>query len=36
MNPLLDNDFLIKLINDRNRTIYARIISLNQYEHPIE
>lgn len=36
MNPLLDNDFLIKLINDRNRIIYARIISLNQYEHPIE
>ena len=36
MNPLLDNDFLIKLNNDRNRTIYAHVISLNQYEHPIE
>ena len=36
MNPLLDNDFLIKLVNDRNRIIYARIISLNQHEHPIE
>ncbi len=36
MNPLLDSDFLIQLNNDRNRTIYAHIISLNQYEHPIE
>lgn len=36
MNPLLDNDFLIKLNNDRNRTIYAHIISLNQQEEPIE
>lgn len=36
MNPLLDSNFLIKLDNDKNRTIYARIISLNQYEHPIE
>ena len=36
MNPLLDSDFLVKLNNDKNRTIYARIISLNQYEHPIE
>ena len=36
MNPLLDTDFLIKLNNDRNRTIYAHVISLNQYEHPIE
>jgi hypothetical protein len=30
MNPLLDNDFLIKLNNDRNRTVYAHIISLTQ------
>lgn len=36
MNPLLDNVFLTKLNNDRNRTIYARIISLNQQEYPIE
>lgn len=36
MNPLLDSEFLVKLNNDKNRTIYARIISLNQYEHPIE
>ena len=36
MNPLLDSNFLVKLNNDKNRTIYARIISLNQYEHPIE
>ena len=36
MNPLLDNEFLIKLNNDKNRTIYAHVISLNQYEHPIE
>ena len=36
MNPLLDSEFLIRLNNDRNRTIYAHIISLNQYEHPIE
>ena len=36
MNPLLDSNFLIKLNNDKNRTIYAHIISLNQYEHPIE
>ena len=36
MNPLLDSDFLIKLNNDKNRTIYAHVISLNQYEHPIE
>jgi len=36
MDPLLDNEFLIKLNNDRNRTIYAHVISLNQYEHPIE
>lgn len=35
-NPLLDTDFLKKLDSDRNRTIYARIISLNQQEHPIE
>ena len=36
MNPLLDSNFLIKLNNDKNRTIYAHVISLNQYEHPIE
>ena len=36
MNPLLDSEFLIQLNNDRNRTIYAHVISLNQYEHPIE
>ena len=36
MNPLLDSNFLIQLNNDRNRTIYAHVISLNQYEHPIE
>ena len=36
MNPLLDSNFLVKLNNDRNRTIYAHVISLNQYEHPIE
>ena len=36
MNPLLDSEFLIKLNNDKNRTIYAHVISLNQYEHPIE
>lgn len=36
MNPLLDNNFLIKLNNDRNRTVYAHIISLNQQEEPIE
>ena len=36
INPLLDNEFLVKLNNDRNRTIYAHVISLNQYEHPIE
>lgn len=36
MNPLLDSDFLVKLNNDKNRTIYAHVISLNQYEHPIE
>ena len=36
MNPLLDNDFLIQLNNYRNRIIYARIISLNQQEYPIE
>ena len=36
MNPLLDSEFLVKLNNDKNRTIYAHIISLNQYEHPIE
>ena len=36
MNPLLDSNFLVKLNNDRNRTIYAHIISLNQYEQPIE
>ena len=35
-NPLLDSNFLVKLNNDKNRTIYAHIISLNQYEHPIE
>ena len=33
MNPLLDSNFLIKLNNDKNRTIYAHVISLNQYEH---
>lgn len=36
MNPLLDSEFLVKLNNDKNRTIYAHVISLNQYEHPIE
>lgn len=36
MNPLLDNTFLRKLNTDRNRVIYAKIISLNQYEQPIE
>ena len=36
MIATLDSEFLKKLDSDRNRTVYARIISLNQYEHPIE
>ena len=36
MNPLLDYDFLRLLNIDKNRVIYARIISLDQYEYPIE
>ena len=36
MNPLLDEDFLVQLNKDRNRVTYARIISLDQYEYPIE
>ena len=36
MIPILDTEFLRQLDSDRNRTVYARIISLNQYEHPIE
>lgn len=35
-NPLLDFEFLQRLDVNRNRTVYAKIISLNQHEHPIE
>ena len=35
-NPLLDAEFLRALDSNRNRTVYAKIISLNQYEYPIE
>lgn len=32
-NPLLDNDFLIKLNNQKNKTIYAKIIALTFEEY---
>jgi hypothetical protein len=35
-NPLLDSEFLRQLDINRNRTVYAKIISLNQHEYPIE
>ena len=35
-NPLLDSEFLRLLDANHNRTVYAKIISLNQYEYPIE
>lgn len=36
MHQLLDTEFLRLLDKDRNRTVYARIISLNRAEEPIE
>ncbi len=35
-NPLLDEVFLHNLYSDRNKTIYAKIIALNNQEEPIE
>lgn len=35
-NPLLDNEFLIQLDEHREKEIYARIISLNFNEEPLE
>ena len=35
-NPLLDNEFLMALMNHRQRDIYGRITLLNQNELPIE
>lgn len=35
-NPLLDLDFLKKLDESRNRTIYARVVALDINEDPVE
>ena len=35
-NPLLDKDFLKSLDLEKNKEIYAKIISLDFYENPIE
>lgn len=35
-NPLLDQEFLYQLNQYRHKEIYARIISLNNDEHPLE
>ena len=35
-NPLLDEEFLLKLTEKRERKIYARIIALTFQEEPIE
>ena len=35
-NPLLDKDFLLKLDNDRHRTLHVKLISLDFNENPIE
>ena len=35
-NPLLDEEFLLKLIEKRERKTYARIIALTFQEEPIE
>ena len=35
-NPLLDVDFLKELTEQRERTVYARIVALNMQEEPME
>ena len=35
-NPMLDKDFLYELNQHQHKEIYARIISLNYAEHPLE
>lgn len=35
-NPLLDQFFLKKLYKQKNKVVYAKIVSLNSYEEPIE
>ena len=35
-NPFLDVDFLKKLCEQRERTVYARIVALNMQEEPME
>ena len=34
--PLLDQDFLKKLYNQKNREVYARLIALDFDENPLE
>ena len=36
LNPLLDKDFLYELNQYQHKEIYARIISLNYDENPLE
>jgi len=36
LNPLLDELFLKRLDEERNRTVYAKLTSLNLMEEPIE
>jgi hypothetical protein len=35
-NPLMDKDFLKQLDLHKNKIIYAKVISLNDKEEPIE
>ena len=35
-NPFLDADFLKELCEQRERTVYARIVALNMQEEPME
>ena len=35
-NPFLDVDFLKELCEQRERTVYARIVALNMQEEPME
>lgn len=36
MDPMLDKEFLLKLDKERNKVIYAKIISLTMNEEPLE